>query len=115
MTNFENELAKILHYYSSDGPISESRAINIATKISSTLKDYAFIEEKEERDKIEAVAVVDVTFRTGETDFDHTIRTKIFKGSDCLTDIKKWYEDLNKEYLFYKGGLKLDFQMDNKK
>lgn len=110
MTNFENELAKILHYYSSDGPISESKAIDIAKKISSTLKDYAFIEEKEERDKIEAVAVVNVTFQTGETDFDHTIRTKIFKGSDSLVDIEKWYKDLNKQYIFYKGGIILDFQ-----
>ena len=110
MTNFENELAKILHYYSSNGPISESKAVDIATKISSTLKDYAFIEEKEERDKIEAVAVVNVTFQTGETDFDHTIRTKIFKGSETLTDIEKWYKDLNKQYIFYKGGIKLDFQ-----
>lgn len=110
MTNFENELAKILHYYSSDGPISESKAIDIATKISSTLKDCAFIEEKEEKDKIEAVAVVNVTFQTGETDFDHTIKTKIFKGSDSLVDIEKWYKDLNKQYIFYKGGIKLDFQ-----
>ena len=29
-------------------------------------KDYASIEEKEERDKIEEVAVVNVTFQTGE-------------------------------------------------
>ena len=45
-----------------------------------------------------------------KTDFDHTIRTKIFKGSETLANIEKWYKDLNKQYIFYKGIIQLDFQ-----
>ena len=40
MTAFENELAKVLVYYSRDGVIEETKAVKIAKEVSSKLLEY---------------------------------------------------------------------------
>ena len=46
MTAFENELAKVLVYYSRDGAIEETKAVKIAKEVSSKLLEYTEINKK---------------------------------------------------------------------
>lgn len=46
MTAFENELAKVLVYYSRDGAIEEAKAVKIAKEVSSKLLEYNEIDKK---------------------------------------------------------------------
>ena len=45
MTAFENELAKVLVYYSRDGAIEEAKAVKIAKEVSSKLSEYHEIDK----------------------------------------------------------------------
>ena len=46
MTAFENELAKVLVYYSRDGAIEETKAVKTAKEVSSKLLKYNEIDKK---------------------------------------------------------------------
>lgn len=111
MTNFENELAKCLQYYIGKGPLSEEQCVVISKKITKNLIPYLKEENNKEEDEITtSIAIVNISQQISESDFEVSQRIKRFKDNDTIKDIKNWYEDLNKEYLFFKGQLKLIFE-----
>lgn len=107
MNAFENELAKNLCYYITEGPLSEEQAIIISKEIAKNLAPY--IKEQESDNDIIATAIVNISQQISDSDFEVSQKIKMLKSEDTIETIKKWYLDLDKEYPSFKGQIKLIF------
>lgn len=103
MTNFENELAKVLFW--SNKISSERKAIDIAKQVSKDLLKIAKIEIEnniEKQNKNIKNDVIVQTIITKQLSYDRCedfIKTKSFKQTDPLYLINDWIKELEKEQM----------------